>query len=157
MIGFNDSAMMMAHLQRKQGGRLGIHFAHNVGVAPGTTTLCMGCQHGQGSPIAGSTAVEGAKLMTGDCPPDPTNQYMVDKVAFKAAAAARAAAPVKAYEPYGTESQLKGRTGVNLLGRLRGALRDTTGPFGMSWNSIIILAGVAALGGVGLGYLASKR
>lgn len=143
MIGFNDTAMMMAHLRRKgpQGGGLGVRFAANVGVSPGTTTLCLSCQQGQSNPISGPT------LMQGDCPPDPTNQYMVDRAAI-ARAIAPAAQVLQKYEPYGTESTLKG---------LHGTLRDTTGPFGMSWNSIIILAGVAALGGVGIGYLATRR
>ncbi len=115
---FNDSKSMMSLLQQKKPG---IHFAHSVGVAPGTTTMNLGCP--------GCTPMGG---VAAPCPPEETNQTMVDR---NATAMTKALLPVAAggtvaFDPYGSEAELKGAA-----------------PFGMSWTKIGIFTALAAVVG----------
>ncbi len=138
MIGFNSSDTMMAFLRQKrpQGGGLAatVRFTPTVGVAPGTTTLCMGCGQGHPSPLMGAPQ---------DCPADPLNQYMLAPARARAAGAAPAAAATMLYEPYGSETSMRGSLGVADLGP--------------SWTKVALIALGAALIGAGAAVYMTRR
>lgn len=77
-----------------------IQFTPTVGVAPGTTTMSLG------NPMASGLTCLG--LMGQPCPPEP-QPYRISVAAPKAAAAAAKPAPgLVAYNPYADLARLKG-------------------------------------------------
>jgi len=122
---------------------INVSFTPRVGVAPGTTTLVLN----DGGPGGFDCLGDGSP-----CLPEPTNPY--SSYSASSAVLPRGGAPsphaiTTASVPYGTESLLKDSGGqVTLLG---------AAPFGLSWQSFLILVGVAVVGGGGLAYLASRR
>jgi len=126
-----DTTALLGQIRQSR-ERGGIAFVQSVGVAPGTSTLCVGCAQGLGlAPAQGGDGDEG--LLGGYCVPGASYRYMTQG---SGASAPRRAAPARpgALVVYGSEVELKGP------------------PFGGSWASFgaIVGGGLLAVAGVAI-------